>query len=309
MKKTSKSKFLTSTVALSAILLGMTVNISAQEPAWKNLPPSKQHSPGHVEIPAKLQTPSRDINMVIIVKSETYNQKHNGEMVYGGYHRYGEIFSLPISNLESATFKRVGDERPADEQFTMYPDYRSNFFHGGRYADFDEMEQKEPGEEYQFDIKHSDGRTTSQMVPIPSGERPGPVKLSIYQEDKEIGYTDIDYTKDLIVRWDGFNGEKDPNGIMDDYVTIQLDKCHDNGKRIYTSGVATLNATYLTFEAGEAVIPAETMEKGYWYKMSGKFANVTHTSLIDNAPAVASWMSYINLEVATNGAASMSTCE
>ena len=301
---------LKTTIVLTAIIPLVSLSPSlANEPQWKNLPPSQQHSPGHVEIPASLHNPARDINMVIIVKSETFNQQHNGDMEYGGYHRYGEIFSLPISNLESATFKRLGDNRTPDEQFTMYPDYRSNFFHGGRYADYDEMEKKEPGEEYQFDIKHADGRTTSQMVPIPKGDRPGPVKLSIFQDGEKADYTNVDYKKDLIVRWEDFGGEKDPNGIMDDYVTIQLDKCHDGGKRIYTSGVATLNATYLTFEAGEAVIPAETMEAGKWYKMSGKFANVTHTSLIDGAPAVSSWMSYTNLEVGTNGASGTSTCE
>ncbi len=296
-------------VSTAIISLVPLTSVNAQEPKWKNLPPSKQHSPGHVEIPAKLQTPARDINMVIIVKSETFNQKHNGEMEYAGYHRYGEIFSLPISNLKQATFRRVGDSRSPEEQFTMYPDYRSNFFHGGRFANFEEMETAEPGEDYQFDIEHSDGRVTNQVVPIPDGERPGPITLSIYQNEQKIDFTEIDYSQDLIVRWEDFGGKKDPNGIMDDYVTVQLDKCDPSEKRIYTSGVATLNATYLTFEANEAVIPAETMEAGKWYKMAGKFANVTHTSLIDDAPAVSSWMSYINLEIATKGAPISSTCE
>ncbi len=295
--------------ALATIIAATPFSMGAQETNWKNLPPSQRHSPGHVEIPADRHDPARKINMLTVIKTNNYVQHHDGTMEYVNTHRYGEIFVLPVENIKEASLSMGGDPRAPKEQFITYLDYRSHFFEGGYFKDFAAMEEAVGGEEYTFEIEYTDGEKTSNMVRFPEGgKEPGPVKMSIHQDGQEIGYDDIDYTKDLIVRWENYQGQNDPNGIVDDLVTIMVNRCGENRKRVYVSGVPTLNATYLTHEANEAIIPAETLEAGNWYWIAGEFSNHVHTTVADGAPALSAWMNSVILDVATTGASEESVC-
>ena len=309
MKKVILSSAITLIVGLASTTTVSILGANANETDWKNLAPSQRHSPGHVEIPADRHDPSRKINMLTVIKTNNYVQHHDGTMEYVNTHRYGEIFVLPVENIKDASLSMAGDNRAPKEQFKTYLDYRSHFFEGGYFKDFDAMEEATGGEEYTFNIEYADGGKTSNLVRFPEGgDAPGPVKMSIHQDGKEIGFSDIDYAKDLIVRWENYSGKNDPNGIMDDLVTIMVNRCGENRRRVYVSGVPTLNATYITHEAKEAVIPAETLEAGNWYWIAGEFSNHVHTTIADGAPALSAWMNSVMLDVATTGASEESVC-
>ena len=277
---------------------------------WGTLPPSGKYSPGIIEIPAKNHTPPRHVNMFAMVITDNYLQHHDGTMEFVNYHRYGEIFTYPRENLKDATLIRIGDDRDPAVQFEIRQDYRSFFFEGWYFANLEHLNEEVPGEEYRFDMVYDDGREMSHTVNIPAGETPGPVSMSIFQDDVEVSFTDVDHTKPLTVRWTNFSeAGDDPNGIFDDFVTISVNNCGDHDAyRIWVSGEATLNDPYLTYKSKEAVIPVGVLRPGEWFWLEGEFGDVVATSMFDNAPSYSTYLNSVMLDISTKGAAETSYC-
>jgi hypothetical protein len=95
---------------------------------------------------------------------------------------------------------------------------------------------------------------------------------------------------------------------MNDLVNIKIDPCGE-GSHLFNSGVPTMNPNYLTFKNKEVLVPAGTIEAGKWYWLNGEFSNVYHTSKIDNAPAISSYMTATYLAIRTKGGSKETYCE
>jgi hypothetical protein len=275
-----------------------------------NLPPPGKHSRGHIEIPAKRHTPPRQVNMLTLIKTDNWIQHHDGHMEYLSVHRYGEVFVLPSRNLREATLTMLGGGvDPAHPFEEARVDYRSFFFEGGYFADLAAMDEAAPGTDYRFDLVYEDGTERSHLISMPPGQIPSPMRMSLVQNGEPIGFTEVDPSQPLQVRWTELSAAaRDPNRILDDLVTIAINDCGDRSGRIFVTGEPTLNGTYLTFEAESAWVPAETLLPGRWYWLESEFSDIVTTSLFDGAPVQAAYMNSVYLAIATEGAPEESFC-
>ena len=217
-----------------------------------------------------------------------------------------ELFVLPRENLADASLAPV--DRPS-ERLQANLDYRSYFFDGPNFSSRQALFNQYSGNTFNFDMTYADGTEQQHTIPLVDAPHPPPTRLSIFQDGTQISHLEIDPALDFSVRWTDFSEcNEDPNGILNDVVSIMVDVCGD-GKHLYKTGVPEVNPDYLTFKDKEAIVPAGTLEEGKWYWLNGEFSNVAYTSTMDSAPAVSSNMTATFLNIRTKNGPENSPCE
>ena len=128
---------------------------------------------------------------------------------------------------------------------------------------------------------------------------PGPIKITLFQDNKITQPDFINPNYDIKVTWSPFEkGERDPNNIIDDMIYVILGNCH--GEEIEHSGHAISNKDALTFDKREFIISSDKLESGKIYQLEVEHSNM-ETDSYRNIEIIVTYAATTFLDFKTKG--------
>ena len=249
-----------------------------------------------------------DVRFTLLEKGASYEMDEAGELHLVRIEFVSETILSDGGAIVDGTIKQAGSATPVFELAAS-----ESFFN--RYAksdgDFAALDQAHPNIGYVIDIRGRTGdiRNLTLMLGGPEGPEqfPDPIRITLVQDNNAVGFSRVDPGKDLRLVWSEFaKGAADPRGILDDLVFAIVSDCHGNS--VSRSGIPFIMPEYLTFRAGEHLIPAGRLQPGLAHEVTVIHVNGVDTRQAGDTIAMASYNATTKMQFRTTGESAGPAC-
>ncbi len=264
---------------------------------------------GLFAISAGMAVQADDVQFTLLEKGASYVMDEAGELHLVRNEFVSETILSKDGAIVGGTIKRAGSAEPIFElkgSDSFYNRYANS------YEDFAALDAAHPNTGYLVNIRGRTSDITDLTLaftgPEGKAQLPDPIRITLQQENDEVGFTRVDSDKDLHLVWSEFSkGTADPGGILDDLVFAIVSDCH--GNRVSHSGIPFVMPEYLTFRAGKYVIPAGSLQPGLAHEVTVIHVNGVGTRQAGDAIAMVSYNTSTKMKFRTTGATTGPACE
>ena len=242
-----------------------------------------------------------DVRFTLLEKGASYEMDESGALHLVRIEFVSETILGEGGAIVDGTIKRAGSAEPVFELTAS-----ESFFnrYAGSYADFAALDKAHPNTGYVVNIRgrNSDIRDMTLTFGGPEGKEqyPDPIRITLLQDNKETGFTQVDPDKDLYLVWSKFSkGAADPRGILDDLIFALVSDCHGNS--VSRSGIPFIMPEYLTFRAEGHMVPADGLQPGLRHEVTVIHVNGVDTRQAGTTIAMASYNSTTKMHFRTTG--------
>ena len=247
--------------------------------------------------------PSDHVDYVVMGKSINHRQSVSAKLNLLNTVFFAEIFPIKL-NSSSPTITDAYLIGPGDAKVGMeFSNEKVPFLAGIRGWSIPELTKRYPDDTYYFNFNTPGGiirnlpATFAQQENIDNN--PGPIKITLFQDNKITQPDFINPNYDIKVTWSPFEkGERDPNNIIDDMIYVILGNCH--GEEIEHSGHAISNKDALTFDKREFIISSDKLESGKIYQLEVEHSNM-ETDSYRNIEIIVTYAATTFLDFKTKG--------
>ncbi len=236
---------------------------------------------------------------VVIGKSINHRQSQSGELTLLNTVFFAEVFKTPTGMITDAVLHGPGEA----ENGLRFSDGDIHFLAGTRQYSIEALTKNFPDTTYYFSFDTPDGRVRRMPATFRRDEgeirNPGPIKVSLFQNEREAHPAAIDPYADLTVTWSPFTkGAADPNGIIDDMIYVMMGDCM--GEETVHSGHAISNPDALTYRANRFVVPAEKLFPGQPFQLEIEHSNMD-TGAWNDIEQIVTYAATTFLDIRTTG--------
>ena len=249
-----------------------------------------------------------DVRFTLLEKGASYEMDEAGELHLVRIEFVSETILSDGGAIVDGTITRAGSTTPVfelKESEAFFNRYANS------YADFSALDKAHPNTGYVIDIHGRTGDIKDLTLTLggPEGPEqfPDPVRITLVQENNEVGFSQVDPGKDLLLVWSEFSkGAADPRGILDDLVFAIVSDCHGNS--VSRSGIPFIMPEYLTFRAGEHHVPADRLQPGLTHEVTVIHVNGVDTRQAGGTIAMASYNATTKMQFRTTGKTAGPAC-
>lgn len=250
--------------------------------AWTAAPAQEQHA-----------------DYVVIGKSINTRQSLDGELSLLNTVFFAEIFATPDGVVTNGYLQGPGDA----ENGLPFPDGNIQFLAGKRAFNIEALTDRFPDATYYFNFNTPDGNVRNLPATFRRDEgemrNPGPIKLTLRQNEEVVEPRKIDPERDLTISWTPFEkGARDPRGIAEDMIYVIMGDCM--GRETVHSGHALSDAHALTYEADKFVVKAENLLPGQAFQLEVEHSNMD-TDVQRHIEVIVTYAATTFLDVQTTG--------
>ena len=244
---------------------------------------------------------ANDVRFTLVEKGATYEMDEAGELHLARIEFVSETILGENGAIVDGTIHRAGSAAPVFEL-----EASDSFFnrYANTYGDYAALDQAHPNTGYVINIRGRTGDIKDLTLTLggPEGPEqfPDPIRITLVQENSEVGFSQVDPGKDLRLVWSEFSkGASDPRGILDDLVFALVSDCHGNS--VSRSGIPFIMPEYLTFRADGHVVPADRLQPGLRHEVTVIHVNGVDTSQAGDTIAMASYNATTKMQFRTTG--------
>lgn len=236
---------------------------------------------------------------VVIGKSINHRQSPSGALKLLNTVFFAEVFKTPAGKITNAVLHGPGEA----ENGLRFSDGDIHFLAGTRQYSIEALTKNFPDTTYYFSFDTPDGSVRRMPATFRRDEgeirNPGPIKVSLLQNNQVAQPTAIDANADLTVTWSPFEkGAADSNGIIDDMIYVMMGDCM--GKETVHSGHAISNPGALTYTASRFVVPAEKLFPGQVFQLEIEHSNMD-TGIWNGIEQIVTYAATTFLDIRTTG--------
>ena len=205
-----------------------------------------------------------------------------------------------LPNAQESTIELLFQHSESDEIGDV-------MYHSEMLESYETLEEKYPMGAYRFNFETSEGRVLNSIVSYRNKSFPEHPVIMFYQDDMRIGISEVDNSKELIIKWPEFSaGQSDPNNILDDPIFVAIDSCIMED--IIHSGRPFEKNGYLNYQAREYKVSPNKLEPGQTYAMYVEHAIFTDTQNDFGMPGFATLASSTYMDFQTLGMTDPNYC-
>lgn len=239
-----------------------------------------------------------DAEFVLLGKTANHRQASDGQLALLNTTFFGEIFLKTGGTVTNGYVTGPGDAAEG----MRFGEGDVLFFAADRYGSVEELNQHFPEGTYYFHFDTPRGNVRDLPVVISSNgmtsRHPGPVELTLYQDDELADPDAIDPDRDLRIVWSEFtNGASDGDGIIDDMIYAMMADCL--GQETVHSGHA-FEPRSLTYEEAELLVPKEKLHAGQVFQIEVEFSEMD-TGRYQEIPTIVTHAASTFLDIRTTG--------
>lgn len=247
---------------------------------------------------SSLSAQENDAQFVLLGKTMNHRQSSEGELTFLNTTFFGEIFLEKGGTVTNGYVIGPGDAAEG----MHFGEGEVLFFAADRYGSVDELNQHFPEGTYYFHFDTPRGNMRGLPVVISSNgmasRHPGPIELTLYQNDEVADPDTVDPDRDLRVVWSEFtNGATDADGIIDDMIYAMMADCF--GEETVHSGHAFEPQSF-TYKQTELLIPKEKLHAGQVFQIEVEFSEMD-TGRYREIPTIVTHAASTFLDIRTNG--------
>lgn len=214
----------------------------------------------------------QDVQFLLLGKTRNHRQSPTGELTFLNTAFFGEIFLNEGGAVSDAFVTGPGEAKDG----LYFGEQDVPFFASDRHASIQSLEEHFPDGTYlfHFDTPHGNVRDFPVTFTKRAQEsrNPAPILLTLHQHGEVADPNAIDPDADLLVTWSEFeHGSADPNRVIDDLIFVIMGDCL--GVKTVHSGAA-FGPSFLTYEAKEFIIPAESLRPGQPFQVEIEFSEM-----------------------------------
>jgi len=236
-------------------------------------------------------------------KVARYQQQMDSSLEYLGPLFFAEIFIAAGGDVTDASIKfpaPIGDSRRLEYRHSESDEIGDVMYLSGTAETDAELEQNYPSGAFEFTFSTPAGAVVGSAVSFEGGAFPTQPVIIFEQDEQQISFDNVDADRDLVITWPPFTeGRADENGILDDLIFVAIDSC--TVEDMVHSGRPFEKDDYLTFRAGDYVVPAGTLARGQTYSMYVEHALLPHTQKDYGMPAFATFAASTYMDFQTAG--------
>lgn len=223
---------------------------------------------------------------------------------------FAEIFIAEGGKVEDASIRfpqPLGDVRELLYRHSESDEIGDVMYLSGTAENIDELERNYPSGEYTFDFATGNGAVISRSVSFKERQFAKQPVIIFMQKEQRIAIDQVDPAIDLVITWPPFEeGRADVNGVLDDLIFVAIDSC--TVEDIVHSGRPFEKEDYLTYQATQYVVSANTLEHGQKYSMYVEHAILPDTHNVSGIPAFATLAASTYMDFKTVGVTDPSYC-
>jgi hypothetical protein len=247
----------------------------------------------------ELHAQQQHADYVVLGKSINHRQTADGSLEFLNTVFFAEIFAVDGGTVSNGFLKGPGDAAAGLE----FPAGDIQFIAGERQYSIEALTEHYPDATYYFNFDTPDGNVRRMPATFrrAAGEKlnPGPIRVSIRQDGRDVMPGDIDPDRDLVISWSPFEkGAADPHGIIDDMIYVIVGDCL--GTEILHSGHAISDSRALTFKAAKFVISAGSLPAGKPVQLEVEHSNM-ETDIWQGMEIIVTYAATSFLDIHTTG--------
>lgn len=247
--------------------------------------------------------PSDHADYVVIGKSVNTRQEHSGALNLLNTVFFAEIFQTKEAVTAGGTVTNSYLTGPGKASEGLpFSDDQARYLTGGRKMTIEELTEIFPDDTYYYNFDTPDGNIRKMPARFErDGDEslnPGPIALSLYQNDVPADPAAIDPDQDIVVRWSPFEkGAPDPNGIIDDMIYAMFGNC---------MGIETVHSGHafepgsLTYIESEFTIPKSALHSGQPFMLEVEHSNM-ETDIYQDIEIIVTYAASTFLDLRTTG--------